>query len=204
MTNTKLLLWTLSGIGIVAGIGGMNAANSYGEEGMSAAAFFRADQRLMRGQTFSAKPTRQRRYRKPSRNKARIKSMIAREVTRKIGRRWVPEALRLAYVESRYNCKAIGPRTHYGRGHGIFQVLPRSARGLGYSSRGLRTCRHGIRVGVAHMAMCIRKGARSNRQMRRCHLGGPGAIFKRQRRSAERYHRKYQRMVRVAWAGRLR
>jgi len=42
----------------------------------------------------------------------------------------------------------------------------------GVSRAAALTCEGGVRAGVAHMDMCIRKGARTSHQMMRCHNSG--------------------------------
>lgn len=104
-----------------------------------------------------------------------VRAMIVREARRQGVN--VNAALRIARVESRFRCNAVGPRTRYGRALGVFQVLPSSARALGYSGswRALRSCRHGIKVGIAHMRRCQNTWAGNNlRKLARCHVGGFG------------------------------
>lgn len=98
---------------------------------------------------------------------------VAHEARQQLGAQWVGVADRLAYRESTWNARAIGPRTRHGRALGVLQVLPASARALGYpDARRLLEARYGAAAGVAHMAMCLRKGARTERQMVRCHNTG--------------------------------
>ena len=98
---------------------------------------------------------------------------VAHEARQQLGEQWVDVADRLAFKESTWNARAVGPRTRHGRALGVLQVLPASARALGYpDTRRLLEPGYGAAAGVAHMAMCLRKGARTERQMVRCHNTG--------------------------------
>lgn len=105
---------------------------------------------------------------------ADIPSVIAATVRREIGEQWVIPALKIAKIESGYNCKATGPATRHGRAKGVFQVMDGSARALGFSPRRMHDCNEGIRAGVAHMKLCIRHGVRTGVEMAACHLSGVG------------------------------
>ena len=91
-----------------------------------------------------------------------------------IGERWEDIAVRIAFVESRHNPRAIGPRTKHGRAAGVFQVMPRTARALGFDYKRLREAEYGIAAGVAHMRLCIRSGVQTDAEMAACHLTGVG------------------------------
>lgn len=94
-----------------------------------------------------------------------VQTMIADRVCAQIGCQWTSTALRIAHIESRFRCNARN-----GRAVGIFQNTNPAMFGV---SRGeALTCSGGIRAGVAHMAMCIGKGARTGAQMMRCHNSG--------------------------------
>jgi len=94
-----------------------------------------------------------------------VQTMIAEHVSARIGSQWVGTALRIAKIESGFRCNARN-----GRAVGIFQNTNPAMFGV---SRGeALTCSGGIRAGVAHMAMCIGKGARTGAQMMRCHNSG--------------------------------
>ena len=101
-----------------------------------------------------------------------MQSMIERRAGAELGPQWVPVALRIAWTESRFNPNAVGPPTRHGRALGTFQVLPSSARGLGYNPKRLREPAYGVDVGVAHMRECIRAGVATDRQMAACHIAG--------------------------------
>lgn len=96
----------------------------------------------------------------------------------------VPVALAHAVirVESGGRCNAVGPATRAGRGMGPLQILPSSARGLGYRGpvSALATCGAGLTYGMKHLAMCWHMTG-NVQQAARCHVGGPGAIHNRSR-----------------------
>lgn len=91
--------------------------------------------------------------------------MIADHVSARIGPQWVGTALRIAKIESGYRCNARNRRAV-----GIFQNTNPAMFGI--SRAAALTCSGGIRAGVAHMAMCVGKGARTGPQMMRCHNSG--------------------------------
>jgi soluble lytic murein transglycosylase-like protein len=111
---------------------------------------------------------------------------IKSQVREKIGRKWENVAVRIAYVESRHNPRAIGPKTKHGRAAGVMQVMPGSARALGYDPRRLHEMKYGIAAGVAHMKACLKSGVQTDRQMAACHVSGV-AGWKRNTRSNLRY-----------------
>ena len=103
----------------------------------SAAEFFHKDQtQWSRG---SAAPHTVRKTKVPAHRKA-VAEQVSRQVEARLGKRWVPTALKLAKIESGFNCRATGPRTRHGRAMGVFQVMPGSARALGYNPRRLHEC----------------------------------------------------------------
>lgn len=94
-----------------------------------------------------------------------VQQMIRDHVTARIGAQWVGTALRIAKIESGFRCNARN-----GRAVGIYQNTNPAMFGV---SRGeALTCSGGVRAGVAHMAMCIGKGARTAAQMMICHNAG--------------------------------
>jgi len=138
------------------------------------------------------------RIRSVSKRKRLVRRMVARQARAKLGRRWVRSAVKIAYVESRFNPRAVGPRTRHGRARGVMQVMPRSARALGFNPRRLNEAAYGIAAGIAHMRMCIRSGVRTEAEMSACHVAGPRGWAIRLRRKAQRYKRIYVAMVRRA------
>jgi hypothetical protein len=124
---------------------------------------------------------------------ASVQQMIATETTRQIGAQWTPTALRIAKLESGYRCDATGPRTRHGRAKGVFQVMPGTARAIGYNPARLHECGYGIAAGVAHMRACIASGVRTQAQMASCHVAGTHGWKVRLKPRAERYKQKYVR-----------
>jgi hypothetical protein len=124
---------------------------------------------------------------------ASVQQMIATETTRQIGAQWTPTALRIAKLESGYRCNAVGPQTRHGRAKGVFQVMPGTARAMGYNPARLHECAYGIAAGVAHMRACIASGVRTQAQMASCHVSGFHGWKVRLKPRAERYKQKYVR-----------
>lgn len=126
---------------------------------------------------------------------ASVQQLIANETTRQIGAQWVPTALKIAKLESGFRCNATGPKTRYGRAKGVFQVMPGTARAMGYNPARLHECNYGISAGLAHMKMCIRYGVKTHAQMASCHVSGWGSFNRRLNKRAETYRNKYIRMA---------
>ena len=124
---------------------------------------------------------------------ASVQQMIATETTRQIGTQWTPTALRIAKLESGFRCNATGPRTRHGRAKGVFQVMPGTARAMGYNPARLHECGYGIAAGVAHMRLCIASGVRTGAQMASCHVAGTHGWKVRLNARAEQYKQKYVR-----------
>lgn len=124
-----------------------------------------------------------------------VASMVAASAERQLGSQWVNTALKLAHVESRFNCGAVGPKTRGGRPRGVMQVMPGSARALGYDPARLNECQHGIDAGIAHMRSCLNAGVRTHDQMARCHVAGAYGWNRRLNRKAERYKQAYVRLA---------
>lgn len=127
-----------------------------------------------------------------------IKQMVAEQARAKLGSRWVSSAVRIAYVESRFNANAVGPKTRHGRAQGVMQVLPGSARALGYDPRHLRNAEYGIAAGIAHMKACINSGVRTDAEMAACHVAGVKGWKHRLAQKHERYKRQYVSLVQNA------
>lgn len=119
-----------------------------------------------------------------------VAQMVARATARRIGKKWVPTALKIAKFESGFSCHAVGPHTRHGRALGVFQVMPSSLRKIGADMppRKLLTCQGGIEAGIDHMAYCIHIGANTPARMAACHVGGSPKIV-------DRYARWYVRTV---------
>jgi hypothetical protein len=127
--------------------------------------------------------------------KKAVADMVAKEASRRLGSQWVPTALKLAKIESSFNCGAVGPNTRHGRARGVLQVMPGSARAMGYEPSRLNECAYGIAAGVSHMALCIQSGVRTHDQMASCHVSGVQGWKVRLNSRAEAYKRKYVRLA---------
>lgn len=117
---------------------------------------------------------------------ATVVAEIRSQTRAAIGERWESMAVRIAFVESRYNPRAIGPKTKHGRAAGVFQVMPGSARALGFDYKRLTQMQYGIAAGVAHMRLCIQFGVKTDAEMAACHLKGVGG-WKRNSKSKRKY-----------------
>jgi soluble lytic murein transglycosylase-like protein len=126
---------------------------------------------------------------------ASVQQMIAAETTRQIGAKWVPVAIRLAKIESGFRCNAVGPKTRHGRARGVFQVMPGTARAMGFNPNRLHECKYGVMAGVEHMKRCISSGVRNDRQMAKCHVSGWGGWNRNLNKSGNSYRNKYVKMV---------
>lgn len=127
--------------------------------------------------------------------KAEVARIVAMEAQSRLGAQWVKSALKLAQIESSYNCGAVGPRTRHGHARGVLQVLPSSARALGYDPSRLNECQYGVMVGIAHMDSCIRSGVRTHTEMASCHVSGVKGWKMALNRRAEKYRREYIRLA---------
>ncbi len=127
--------------------------------------------------------------------KEAVARIVAREAQARLGAQWVKTALKLAKIESSYNCAAVGPRTRHGNARGVLQVLPSSARALGFDPSRLNECEYGVEVGLAHMAACIRSGVRTHAQMSSCHVSGIAGWQRKLSARAEKYRREYIRLA---------
>jgi soluble lytic murein transglycosylase-like protein len=109
-------------------------------------------------------------------SQSKAKEVIAREVEKTLGAQWVSVAFDQARRESNFRPNAIGVKLGKRHGHqravGIFQVLPSTARGLGFDPRRLTDLDYGVKVGVAYMGECIKAGVKTSSQMNSCFLYG--------------------------------
>ena len=108
--------------------------------------------------------------------KSHAQKVIAEKARRVLGEQWVSVALLQAQRESGFNPNAVGPQlsARHGnqRARGIFQVLPNTARGMGFNPARLHELEYGIEVGVAYMARCVQFGVSSAAEMNNCFLYG--------------------------------
>lgn len=133
-----------------------------------------------------------------SKRKQIVRRMVAKQAKKKLGTRWVRSAVKIAYVESRFNPKAIGPKTRHGRAMGVMQVMPGSALAMGFNPRRLNEAAYGIAAGIEHMRLCIASGVRTDAEMSACHVAGTRGWKIRLSKNAQRYKHVYVAMVRRA------
>ena len=124
-----------------------------------------------------------------------VVDQIARVVRQELGEQWVESALKIAKVESGFNCKATGPRTRHGHAKGVFQMMDSSARALGFDPAKMHDCNENIAAGVAHMKVCIKYGVKDPRGMAACHVAGWNHWNVKLARQHERYKQRYINMA---------
>lgn len=131
-------------------------------------------------------------------NRQHVAKLVHDRAAQKLGYKWAPIAVKLAHVESRFNHRAVGPRTRHGHAQGILQVMPGSARAMGYNPSRLRELEYGLDAGLQHMRLCIQSGVRTEQEMAKCHVAGVKGWRTRLNRVAERYKHQYVAMVSAA------
>lgn len=129
------------------------------------------------------------------RSKPSVIEKITKEVERELGEKWVSSALKIAKVESGYNCKATGPMTRHGRAKGVFQLIDSSARTLGFNPSKMHDCDQNIAAGIAHMKECINHGVTDSKDMAACHVAGWRNWNVRLARRPERYKQHYIKLA---------
>jgi len=128
----------------------------------------------------------------------RVVKVVERQARQKLGERWVKTAVKISYVESRHNPAAVGPNTRHGRARGVMQVIPPTARAMGFQYSRLNELEYGVAAGIHHMAICIQTGVRTDAEMAACHVAGPKGWQMRLRRTAQTYKYRYVAMVQRA------
>lgn len=99
-------------------------------------------------------------------------------------------ALRVARVESGVKCGRVGKAGE----RGPLQILPRSAKGLGYRNIARAGCAAQTSAGMKHLAACYRKAGGNHFRAAACHNGGPGVLrWKRIPKAIQAYARKVTR-----------
>lgn len=93
-------------------------------------------------------------------------------------------ALRVAKIESGLNCHAVGSRGEVGP----LQILPSTARSIGYRNLRGASCRTKVDAGMKYLARCYH-GAKGNwGRAAACHNAGEGALkWKRYPVSVRKY-----------------
>ena len=130
-----------------------------------------------------------------SQKKKVVVDQITKVVRKELGEEWVASALKIAKVESGYNCHATGPKTRHGRAKGVFQLIDSSARTLGFAPGKMYDCNENIAAGVAHMKVCISYGVKDPRGMAACHVAGWNHWNVKLAKQHERYKQQYIRMA---------
>ena len=147
----------------------------------------------------SERTTRNREPRQHIRERQRrVVKVVERQARQKLGERWVKTAVKISYVESRHNPAAVGPNTRHGRARGVMQVIPPTARAMGFQYSRLNELEYGVAAGIHHMAICIQTGVRTDAEMAACHVAGPKGWQMRLRRTAQTYKYRYVAMVQRA------
>jgi soluble lytic murein transglycosylase-like protein len=142
-------------------------------------------------------PSRPQRTARTNARQEQVVAVVARQAEQKLGRKWVKTAVKIAHVESRFNPSAVGPKTRHGRAQGVMQVMPGTARAMGYDPRRLRETEYGVAAGVEHMRLCLLSGVQTEAQMAKCFVAGLRGWKVKLRPWAERYKWQYVAMVNV-------
>jgi len=136
-----------------------------------------------------------------SADKERVRKIVERQAQEKLGAQWVNVAVKIAHAESRFNTQAVGPVVKMPGGtesaRGVMQVMPSSARALGFSdiARLTRDTEYSVAAGIAHMKSCIDSGVRNDHEMSACQVAGVQGWKVKLHRRAEQYKRQYVAMV---------
>jgi soluble lytic murein transglycosylase-like protein len=99
-------------------------------------------------------------------------------------------AISVAKHESNFRCNAVGKSGE----RGVMQILPRTARGLGYKGKpsGLNHCQTGIRYGMMYLKLAYRKAGGNTYKAAVLYNGGLGT-----KRNKSKYAEKIHRSVRA-------
>lgn len=116
-----------------------------------------------------------------------VRGMVVAEAYRQ----GVPASLALSVAkhESNFRCSAVGRSGE----RGVMQILPRTARGLGYkgSASGLNHCQTGIKYGMMYLKLAYRKAGGNVYRAAVLYNGGLGT-----KRSKSKYAEKVHRSSR--------
>lgn len=102
----------------------------------------------------------------------KVAVLVAERAGAVLGKEWQETAVHIAHKESRFTCAATGPKAKGSRAMGVMQVMPGTARSMGFNPKHLHDCRYGIDAGVEHMRRCLDAGATNQKSMIRCHQTG--------------------------------
>lgn len=99
---------------------------------------------------------------------------VQRMVQQSAARHGVPSglALRISKVESGHRCNAVGRNGE----RGPLQVLPSTARHMGYRNIARASCASQIDAGMAYLRYCYREAGGNQRRAAACYNGGPGML----------------------------
>lgn len=111
-------------------------------------------------------------YPRQSEDQRKVAALVAQRAKATLGKEWVETAVKIAKKESDFKCSATGPKAKGSRAMGVMQVMPGTARGMGFNPRHLHDCTYGIDAGLEHMRRCASAGASTEKQMIRCHQTG--------------------------------
>lgn len=81
-------------------------------------------------------------------------------------------ALRISKVESRHSCGKVGSSGE----RGPLQVLPSTARHMGYRNIARASCASQIDAGMAYLRYCYREAGGDHRRTAACYNAGPRAL----------------------------
>lgn len=96
-------------------------------------------------------------------------------------------ALRISKVESKHSCGKVGSSGE----RGPLQVLPSTARHLGYRNIARASCASQIDAGMAYLGYCYRGARGDHRRAAACYNAGPRALkWKRYPARVQQYVRK--------------
>jgi soluble lytic murein transglycosylase-like protein len=117
------------------------------------------------------------------------KADVPKMVQQSAARHGVPAglALRISKVESGHRCNAVGRAGE----RGPLQVLPSTARHMGYRNIGGASCATQIDAGMKYLRHCYKGAAGNHRRAAACFNAGPGALrWKRLPARVQQYVRK--------------
>ena len=99
------------------------------------------------------------------RNSGSVGTLIAQKFRAELGEKWVKPALRIAKIESGFNCRA-----HNGKAIGLFQFTAPERWGL--SRHRALDCNANIEAAVRYARHCVAMGATTFAHMGRCWNSG--------------------------------
>lgn len=113
-------------------------------------------------------------YPSQTESQRKVAVLVAERAGAVLGKEWAETAVHIAKKESNFTCNAVGPHAKGARALGVMQVMPGTARSMGFNPKHLNDCRYGIDAGIEHMRRCLDAGAANQKSMIRCHQTGWG------------------------------